>query len=94
MMATKLSPDAGKRYGRRLAELRRDRGFTQAELAERAGLSLSTIADLERGRRLVPKLAMEIAQKLARALAVRMDALLEEPDDPSPPQKGRPTVSQ
>ena len=40
-----------------LRTLRRKRGYTQNELAERAGLSVRTISDLERGIKASPRLA-------------------------------------
>jgi predicted ATPase/DNA-binding Xre family transcriptional regulator len=42
-------------FGALLLRLRRARGWTQAQLAERAGLAESTIANLERGRSKTPR---------------------------------------
>jgi DNA-binding XRE family transcriptional regulator len=36
--------------GRRLAELRRARGFTQAQIAERMGVTKGRVSQIERGR--------------------------------------------
>lgn len=38
-----------RQIGNRLLTLRKDRGLTQAELAEKAGLADRTYADIERG---------------------------------------------
>ncbi|MBL6458832.1 helix-turn-helix transcriptional regulator [Belnapia sp. T6] len=43
--------DVRKLVGRNVARLRRDRGMTQEQLAERSGFSQQYISDLERGRR-------------------------------------------
>lgn len=37
--------------GRRIAELREERGWTQKELSERAGLSVTFLSEVENGRR-------------------------------------------
>lgn len=40
---------AAEVIGRRLAELRRARGFTQAEIAERMGVTKGRVSQIERG---------------------------------------------
>jgi predicted ATPase/DNA-binding XRE family transcriptional regulator len=55
-------------FGRRIRLLRASAGLTQAELAERAGISERTISDLERGLR--GTVYPATARKLAAALAV------------------------
>lgn len=59
---------------RRLKRLRTARGFTQAGLAARAGVSLGYVARLEIGRH-DPKAST--LRKLARALGVDVAALLD-----------------
>lgn len=44
-------------FGRHLAELRLIRGLTQADLAERTGLSARCVSDLERGLNAAPRLS-------------------------------------
>jgi transcriptional regulator with XRE-family HTH domain len=59
--------------GERLRELRRDRRLSQEQLAEKAGVGVGVIADLEQGRRdtaLIATLA-----KLAGALGVTLPAM-------------------
>ncbi|MGD9868777.1 MAG: helix-turn-helix domain-containing protein [Hyphomicrobiales bacterium] len=43
--------DMRKLVGRNAARIRKERGFTQEELAERSGLSQQYISGLERGQR-------------------------------------------
>ena len=56
-----------------LRRLREARDWTQADLAERAGLAFSSIQALESGRTKNPTL--DTAQKLAAALGVAVDEL-------------------
>lgn len=59
--------------GERIAQLRRNKGMSQARLAKILGLSTSTIAMYEQGRR-EPSVSALIA--LASALGVTIDYLL------------------
>src|SRR3982751_6084438 len=70
-------------FGRRLAELREGAGFTQAALAEKGGIPLGTIRELEQGRR---EPLFSNMQKLAAALSVSLDGwpAAALPDDPPP----------
>ena len=36
-----------KRIGQRIAELRKEQGFTQRELSEKAGISMTTLREIE-----------------------------------------------
>jgi ribosome-binding protein aMBF1 (putative translation factor) len=55
----------GRSFARRLKEARRRRGWTQRELTEHAGVSLSQVQSVEQGRR---RAARESARWLASAL--------------------------
>ena len=55
------------RFGASVRKLRDERGFSQEELAERAGLHRNYVGGIERGERNV---ALENIVKLARALSV------------------------
>jgi len=59
--------------GLRLARLRKERGFTQVELAQKMGLVQALISDYERGRL---RLHDEIIIRFAKALGVNADEIL------------------
>jgi len=61
-------------FGNALRALREDRGYSQEELAERAGLHRNYVGSVERGERNV---ALENIVKLAKALSVRTKDLFE-----------------
>jgi len=61
----------------RVRELRAERGLTQEQLCERAGVSIDAVSRIEGGSR-VPTL--DTMERLARALAVSPVALLESND--------------
>lgn len=63
------------RFGTRLRNLRNERGYSQEELAERAGLHRNYVGGVERGERNV---ALENIVKLAKALAVKPSELFTE----------------
>lgn len=61
--------DISERIGRRVKELRGERGWTQAELAERAGLKFQAVSRLERGGQ---SPTITTLQKIADAFGVEM----------------------
>ena len=65
------------KWGEKLQELRRSKGWTQAELATRTGISQPTIADYERGNKqpTLPRL-----QALASAFEVGLDTFILDGD--------------
>lgn len=63
-----------ERLSMHLKQLRQARGWTQAQLAEKAGFSRAYIARLEIGRHDPPLSALE---KLAKALRVTVGKLVE-----------------
>jgi transcriptional regulator with XRE-family HTH domain len=65
----------GPTIGSRLRAARRERGLTQEGLAERSGVSLTVIADLEQGRREWARPSTFI--RLADATGVTLSALLD-----------------
>jgi transcriptional regulator with XRE-family HTH domain len=64
--------DAAGSFGARLRSCRRSAGLSQAELAERSGLSVRAISDLERGRTRWPY--RDSLHRLADALGLRDSA--------------------
>jgi DNA-binding XRE family transcriptional regulator len=61
------------RLGRRIRILRKKRGWTQAEMAERVGIDRSLLADVERGKRNISILNLEL---IAIGLRVTLSQLL------------------
>jgi transcriptional regulator with XRE-family HTH domain len=75
-MAKRKTPATAKveeSVGQRLARLRKERGFTQVELAEKTGLIQALVSDYERGKL---RLNAEILIRFARALEVSADEIL------------------
>ena len=66
-------PPSDETPGRRLARIRRERGFTQIELAEKTGLVQTLVSDYERGKL---RLNADMILRFATALEVSTDALL------------------
>lgn len=64
---------ADETHGQRLGRLRRARGLTQVELAQRVGTIQALVSDYERDRL---RLNAEVTVQLARALSVSTDVLL------------------
>ncbi|WP_413466783.1 helix-turn-helix domain-containing protein [Microbacterium sp. LRZ72] len=66
-----------EQVGPRLRAVRAARGWTLDELAERAGMSASTLSRLESGKR---QASLELLLPLTRQLGIRVDDLLPEPE--------------
>jgi transcriptional regulator with XRE-family HTH domain len=83
--------------GERIATLREEQALTQAELAERARISPSTLSQIESGR--VPRPHVGTIRKIARALNVEPQALRRaaepvlEGKGEAPQETGPPRVS-
>ncbi len=67
-------PPSDETPGQRLARIRRERGFTQIELAEKTGLVQTLVSDYERGKL---RLNADMILRFATALEVSTDALLQ-----------------
>ena len=65
--------DAAETIGQRLARIRRERGLTQVELAERLGVAQPVVSDYERGEL---RLHGELIVKLSGILGVSAEELL------------------
>ena len=59
--------------GRRIAQARADKGYSQAMLAEKANSSVSHLSNIERGRK---SLSAEVLLRIAEALQVSADSIL------------------
>jgi transcriptional regulator with XRE-family HTH domain len=71
-----VSTSIALRFGKRLRELRKKRGWTQVRLAEEMGIDRSYISDMERGKKNVCLPTMEIlAQGFEITLAQLMNGL-------------------
>jgi transcriptional regulator with XRE-family HTH domain len=60
-------------FGRRVRELRHERGWTQEQLAFEAGVKRAYISEVENGQRNV---SLDVVEKLATALKVDPSALM------------------
>ncbi len=61
------------KLGKRIRSLRKDRGWTQEELAHRSGLNRSYMSDVECGR---SDLSLSTLHKIARPLGISIAELL------------------
>jgi transcriptional regulator with XRE-family HTH domain len=73
------SREVGETIGYQLRRLRRLRGLTQEELADRANVSRDLVAKLEQGRRHTARISS--LASFARALDVELSALVEHESD-------------
>jgi len=69
----KINPESVKKqFGKRLRELRIEKGWTQEELADKVGMHFTYIGQIERG---VRNPSLVNLCKLARTLSVKCDFL-------------------
>lgn len=68
-------------FGQRITSLRKEKGWSQEQLALRSGLARSYLGGVERGQR---NIALENIVRLARTLEVRPSVLLDFPTDSDP----------
>lgn len=78
--------EAVRAFGRRVAEVRHERAWTQEQLAERADVSVRYIQHIEQGTQ---NLTIRSAVKIAGVLRVAIGELFEAPRR-AKPSKGRP----
>lgn len=62
-----------KKLGERIEWLRKEKGLTQEELAEKAGLHRACFWDIEKGR----NISVKTAYNIARSLNVKLSDLFE-----------------
>ena len=66
--------DIRKKFGDKIRELRKQKGFSQERLAFKSGLHRTYISDIERGSRNV---SLKNIEKIAKALGVSPKSLLD-----------------
>ena len=76
-----------KNVGRRCAELRSDRDWTQEQAAERLHLDVKTLQKIEAG---TVNATLRTIARLAKGLGVRARALFDPPTSRKPRRPGRP----
>jgi transcriptional regulator with XRE-family HTH domain len=79
---------APETMGQRLARLRKERGWTQVELAERTNIVQTVLSDYERGKL---RLNADMIVRFAQALDVTTDDLLQ-PKSASAPIRHKPSL--
>ena len=81
--------DRGKEtIGTRIARIRKERGLSQAQLAEHIGIIQAIVSAYERGKL---RLTADMAVRLAQALSVTTDELLQ-PSRARPPESKKPSL--
>jgi len=63
----------------RLRQLRVERGWTQAQLADRASVAQSTLSQYESG---TVNPTLKVAQRIASALGVSLEAIIDAEEQP------------
>jgi transcriptional regulator with XRE-family HTH domain len=86
-VAISRTPTTLQVFGRRVAELRDARGWTQEVAATRLGCSAKYYQSIESGKRNLSILSL---QRLADALGTDVAALFHKPSSTSRPRAGRP----
>ena len=64
-----------QRFGKKLKELRTEKGLSQEQLANDAGIDRTYLPGIEKGERNV---SLEIIEKLAKALKVKVKDFFDE----------------
>ena len=81
-----VSTSIGLRFGSRLRELRKQRGWTQVRTAEEFGIDRSYISDMERGKKNVCLPTMEV---LAQGFEISLAQLVRGLDREESPKRKR-----
>lgn len=69
-MEEKKTPVARYDIGRRIAELRKERGISQTQLANAIGMKQPNLANIEAGRF---STTIDVLERIAKALDVKID---------------------
>jgi transcriptional regulator with XRE-family HTH domain len=70
-----MTRDICERFGERLRELRKDRGWRQLDLAEQAGISENYVSELELGQK---EVCLRTIDVLSRALGVGLGDIMKD----------------
>lgn len=62
-------------FGRNVRQARKDRGWTQEQLAFEAGVKRAYLSEVENGQRNV---SLDVVEKLAKALAIDVSTLVSD----------------
>ena len=73
MTDQQLQEEMHVEVGRRIRELRQEKGLLQEELARKAGLSASALSNFEQGRR---RISLEWLRKISKVLGVTVSDLI------------------
>jgi DNA-binding XRE family transcriptional regulator len=92
IMADKPIPDHMRILAERVHLLRRRQRFSQAAIAKSAGMSPTTMSNIEQAK--MPTITVEHLVALARVLGTVPDYLLGLSDNPRPPKRPRPRTAQ
>lgn len=65
--------DVRKKFGKQLRALREERGWSQEEFADRAGLHRTYVSAVERG---VRNPTLSVLERLAKAFGIKLSELL------------------
>jgi len=73
-MANPRNKGTGKGFAQALRQLRQEKGLSQEELADRAGLHRTYISQIERG---IKSPSLRSLERIARALDVQLSTLIK-----------------
>ena len=85
---SKRTDPGNETQGQRLARLRKERGFTQVEIAERVGIIQALVSDYERDKL---RLNADMVVRFASALEITTDELLK-PNGKGTPLRRKPSL--
>lgn len=70
-----MAKDICIRFGERIRELRKERGWRQLDLAEQAGISENYVSELELGRK---EICLRTIRQIAKAFGIEIDEMMSD----------------
>jgi len=67
--------DINKFFGKKISELRKEKGFSQEKLALEANIDRTYISDIEKGNR---NISLEILDKLSKTLNIHISQIFKD----------------